>query len=220
MKETQYKYGFGTIREVTGRRIHKKDSIEELSIRESPGRIIVPKLIGVYQEDDSFDNSDFIYGFEGPDIFSELEAIGGIHPRLICVIYDPSIITDDVVKNAITGDAFGRLKYLEHSAELPDFYEKNIPELSILEESFLDPSKENLTVLERAVEYLQLSKRDYGLTRGEAVALRSAKSLLNRVNGVPSLVQNPREIKAKKSFLDLLKENGFDNFLKSLRRLQ
>lgn len=219
MKETQYKYGFGTIREVTGRRIHKKDSIEELSIRESPGRIIVPKLIGVYQEDDSFDNFDLI-GFEEPDIFSELGATEEIHPGLICVIYDPSIITEDIVKNAIAGDAFGRLKYLEYSAELPDFYEKNIPDMDILEESFLDPSKENLTVLERAVEYLQMSRRDYGLTRGEAFALMSAKSLLNRVNGVPSLVQNPREIKAKKSFLDFLKEKGFDNFLKKLRRLQ
>ena len=221
MKETQYKYGFGTIREVTGRRIHKKDSIEELFIKDSPGLIIVPKLIGVYQEDESsFDNSPFVDRFERLAIFRELGAKEEIPHGLICVIYDPSIITEDVVKNAITGDALGRLKYLEYSAELPDFYEKNIPDLSIIDESILDSSKENMTVLERTIEYLQLSKGDYGLTRMEAVALRSAKSLLSQVNGVPSLIQNPREIKDKKSFLDFLKENGFDDFLKKLRKLR
>jgi len=215
--DVQYKFGFGGIENICDGEPNRADSIEDLDLTVSKSRIIVPKIIGVYQED-GYEISDkrLFEKIEQMGIFVKTGRIDNVASDLICVAYDPTIIKEDILKECFKGDILRRLKFIEYYnlPDLPDFYEKKVPDLRRIKDAFFNHDSNSISILKKDIETLMLLKEDYGLTRFEAMSLAAAGALLNDIEETPRVIDNPHLIRLGESFLDFLRDTGFDDFLR------
>jgi len=207
--EYQYKFGFGGIIEVSKGEVDKEDSIDSLDLNESSGMIIIPKLIGVYQEvKEGKEIQNLTDALDQLGVFLSTGEIENIDPSLICLAYDQTIISKSLVEKCIHGDKIKRLKYVEYSnlPDLPDFYEKNPPDSFVLDRGFNDLNtkqlnENNITVLKRNKNVLEMLREDYGLTRYEAIDLTIIDHLLNKMEG-NKLISDPFLLRLYKNVID------------------
>jgi hypothetical protein len=193
------------IDEIIKEKSSKCGSLDDLDIHSSSGLIIVPKVIGVYQEDRNTQAySPLLEIVEKKEILMLTGQDEKIPIGLISIIYDPTIISEDLLGYNKNKDPLGRLKYLDYSCDMPDFSEKNAPEISFFKDAVLNPSKENITLLNRAIEHLKLSKEEFGLTRFEALYLRFALDFIVYKEGKSGLIIDPFEIKMKNSLMKFI----------------
>ena len=205
MENIEYKFGCGGIDEVSKGKVERKHSLEELDYSPTSSIICVPKIIGVYQENKTPSNLDGLIKItEELGILMTCGEREEIHSDLICIAYDPTIIDNNTLKNSLKGDVTTRLKIIDY-LNLPDFYEKKVPDEKIFTKVCLDFTDANLSVLERAKEILILTKQDYGLTRSELVNLLAINNLLKKLGKSSEIINDPFTIKATKATLDLLK---------------
>jgi len=203
MNGLQYEYGFGGIEEILNGDVKKVDSQEELDIS-SPGLIMIPKLIGIYQSGRKYHQLE-----EVEEIEEEINQIivlckkgesDSASPNLICIAYDSTIMPKDISTKALEGDILGRIKVIEHY-NLPDFHEKNPPKniYDTLRRIMIKPTSQNLAVAERGRDILRMLRSDYGLTRSESIDLFIAEFFISKLGGSPC-------IEVPKSMLDLAEE--------------
>lgn len=169
--KAKYQWGFGGIEEVLAGEVDESDSIDDLEIKAESKIIILPKIIGVYQypipdPESEKDHIDLL----GDILFSSINIFRGNEttcPGLICIGYDPSVITTPLISNFLDGSSGKRIKIKEHY-NLPDFNEKKISELynssfSLANEVFNGES----VVIEKTFNVLSKLREEYGLTGRE-----------------------------------------------------
>lgn len=208
--EYQYKFGVGGIEEVCKGRVDKEESLDSLDLNESQGIIIVPKLIGVYQEFKEKDGiQDFTETFDQLGILMDTGEMENLDPSLICLAYDPTIMNKSLVEKSVCGDKIKRLKYIDslNLPDLPDFYEKNPPSNFIFNKGFRDlnsgkTNENNIALLRRNKDILERLREDYGLTRYESVDLVITNHILMELEG-KKLISNPFLLKLGKKIIDL-----------------
>ncbi len=123
-------------------------------------------------------------------------------------------IKKDVLECSLKEDVLGRVKCQEYSLELPNFYKKRTTDWSIIDKTLLNPSPQNVAILERALEHLKLFKEDYGLTRFEALGLLAGQALLRLIGKKhKKIIRDPHILEMTDSFLKFSKKKGFDDFL-------
>jgi len=216
--KTSYEYGFGKIKDILNGKTNRADSIEDLDLSEEKTLIIIPKIIGVYQRDGIYN------GPPGEEILSTMEQLtvstktGNIEEmtsNLICVIYDPTIIQEDILKKVLKKDILGRVKYTRHGEQIPDFYKKNIPDFEVIKNASLSSSSANIAVLERLLEHLELAKEDFGLTRYESLGLEAGKSFLGNIGRKPILIGQSLISKFKEEDIEnMRKGKGFGDYMR------
>lgn len=213
----EYQFAVGGIEEITNEKIKKVESMDNLNFPNKPNSIIIfPKIIGVYQEDREYPKKrgEFYDRLSQLSVLAETGGIEKISPNLICVAYDPTNISEDILKESVE-DRMGRVKIVRYN-ELPDFYDKKIPGgLSILD--MLSPEsidKSRTAVLQREKNIWELLRRDYGLTRMESIDLASIGVLLSRINKEPGVFSNPFSLKFGKDILGRFDNLGFGDFLR------
>jgi len=187
----EYKFGFGGLEEVASGELEKKDSPEELIFPKSKNRVIIPKVIGVYQERVAYDENHKIQ-IACEDQTRILEITGQrerISPDLICIVYDPTILKDFIVNGFLKGDILNRVKVVGY-IDLPDFYAKKISDLNKnIAKTYSNPNKGNISVLKKQKKILESVKQAYGLTRYEAVDLLIIENLLEELKEAPEKIK-------------------------------
>lgn len=204
-----YFFGVGNINDVTQGNVETSESIEDIiPSSERKGEIILPKIIGVYQQDNRVPEKrkKYIDKLDKKIIFDLTGKIEEIHPDLIFVAYDPTIFSNGLLKEFLNGDVLNRLKFGSH-LDMPDFYNKNVPEPSMtVKKMNHNRGPGDVPVLEREKNVLELSREDFGLTRYEAIELLYAENALRGVNrssiiitDLPSLIRLPEPWDNKQS---------------------
>ena len=179
--EADYKYGFGGIENVLLGEVDMLEAIDELKIKTESKIIIIPKIIGVYQfprpnPESHKDLTNFL--FEG---FHSIFPIPGeaerVYPGLICIGYDPTVITPDVIKDFLDKHSRERIKITEYQ-DMPDFNDKKIDEIYnsqiALTNGLLNGES---AVIERTFDVLNKLREEYGLTKFEYIGYLTAKML-------------------------------------------
>jgi len=211
MMEIKYKFSFGRAEEIIKENIKKVDSLDEIKYEKQSGLIVIPKIIGVYQEDKYFKNNPTVEQVEKRALFMKTGEEECIPFSLISLVYDPTIIREDILRNSIKGDSLKRIKYLDYTEELPNFNEKNVPEMNIAKKVLINPSKNNITLLKRAVEHYKLAREEYGLTRLEAMFLEASKDITRMLERKNHIIKDPLAIKLESSFLKFFEKIGFND---------
>lgn len=211
--DVEYKFAFGGIGEITNEKIKKVRSINKLDVpKQSNSKIILPKIIGVYQVGRG--REEFYDELIQSGILLKTGDIERISPGLICVAYDPTNISKEVLEESIK-DRMKRLKIVSYN-ELPDFYEKEIPAGLNIKDMLLPESIDTnrIVVLERNKNIWELLRRDYGLTRMEAINLTSLEILLNKIKKEPKIFGGHFPLKFGKDILDRFDDSDFKDFLR------
>lgn len=218
--ETEYRFGFGKIGQVLRGEVDKTDSLDELEVEDPESKILVPKIIGVYQEYTDLRAEKILDKMTQLETFFITGRPETVSEELICVAYDPTIIPGDMLRQTLDGDVLGRLKVIEYCSweGFPEFDEKHCPDPDIVRKTHYDPSESNISLLERSKNYLELLRQDYGLTRLEALGLEASKQLLINLGKIPDVVNNPQLIKkVSEEHMDMLKGFDFKSFLRRER---
>ena len=123
-----YFFGVGNINDVTQGNVETSESIEDIiPSSERKGKIILPKIIGVYQQDNRVPKKrkEHVDELDKKKIFDLTGKIEEIHPDLIFLAYDPTIFSNGLLKEFLNGDVLNRLKIGSH-LDMPDFYNKTM----------------------------------------------------------------------------------------------
>ena len=217
----EYKFGIGEIREVLRGEVDKANSFDELDLASSSSKIIIPKIMGVYQENETNPEYErFLNEITQFEVFLKIEKKENMSKDLICVAYDPTIIPGDILRKTLEGDVLGRLKCIEYCSleGFPEFNEKNCPDLDIIRKTSFEPSECNITLLERSKNYLELLRQDYGLTIFEAIGFEASKGLLIKLGRLTDIIDDPLLIKLTQDNPNLLKGLDFQSFLRREKR--
>jgi len=200
--KADYNYGFGGIKEVLAGDVEQKDSLEELEIKADSKIIIVPKIIGVYQTPRpnpkrQRDAIDFIL----QSSFSMFPFPGQaqkINPGLICIGYDPTIITPEILRDFMDARSSDRLKVTEYH-ELPDFRNKKADGLSKLPNKMIKDLIEGGDAnFEKYFNEFNKAREEYGLSKFEHMGYHLSNLLRDK---------NYREEK-RRSLQDIVKRMG------------
>jgi hypothetical protein len=192
---TTFRYAIGTadqLRDVTEEGLEFQDSAKNLVLQMSGrGVIFVPKFVGVYQGSETMSHTNTAEERSAVEQVNEqnrqhdrivsilanltIEERGGIrdkvHPRLIHVVYDPTVCPRDLVRMSI-GDEVGRLGY-SNKDSFPDFYQKDVNWIDAINSTGNTLSEQGLgrgEILEKIGPSIQVLREDaqkYGLTRSE-----------------------------------------------------
>ncbi|MHA1500122.1 MAG: hypothetical protein ACTSRT_21565 [Promethearchaeota archaeon] len=211
--EIKYTAGIGEIGEILRGETERVDSLDDLDLNDSPGIIITPKIIGIYQQGDEkdaeIDNiSNQIYQM---GIFIKTGKREKIFPDLICIGYDSTIIPKEVLERALESDVLNRSKSIEHYnlPDLSEFYNKDSQikkRFEIFRKTLKNPSSKNMSLLDRTKNHLELLRQDYGLTRAEAIELLIMGKTLSYFKGDPEIIDDPSLLKRIMSDKNLFKD--------------
>ncbi len=186
METNNYNFGIGGVEEILLGEVMKEDRLSVLKVPKD-GLINRPKLVGVYHQfrdtelaeqiqeaKDSFMNHIIVMNGLSPD---------RICPELICIGFDPTAFPEDLIWRIVNErDVLRRLKVSKYfELDGIDFEEKGYSAEGVerrLSRAIKEPSKPNISVVEREVEILKMLRRDYGLRRTEAVDLAAAYHIL------------------------------------------
>jgi len=199
--EKNYLFGVGNINDIMCENVETSECIDDLVISsETEGGIILPKIIGVYQQDNRFpeERKRYFSELDRKKIFDLTGMVEEIHPDLISIAYDPTIFPNGLLKEFLDGDVLNRLKVTRY-LDMPNFYDKNVPEPTMtIHKMNYQRSSGDVSVLEREKNVLEMSREDFGLTRYEAVELLCSEYALKEVSrsstiitDIPSLIRLP-----------------------------
>lgn len=221
-KISYYKFAYGSIENIKQGNFGKvqvASSFPELEIPPITTKIVVPKLVGVYQEWKLTQN---IYTMEDSPELEGIERINKLqesfiqegfkymiedfgkkedcHPHLIHICYDPKIMQFDLVRSFF--ESRDRLGFSLYD-NIPDFDQKNSEGLYdiihrwVKARNDMDPS-ETRKIAQEGCLFLNVRKLDYGLTREEYVTLQQ----LDRFRGSQS--EQPVDPTTFKTYVDPL----------------
>ena len=209
-------YGIGEIGRVLKGEVERVKSLDELECPKDDV-IIVPRIIGVYQSKETRNMmldelSEVLHSLLMPII--DESASDNLDPYLVCVGYDPSIMSEETLKPALKRGFLDRVK-VERYSDFPDFSKKQYEEIrkSMKTLCSIDSKDPRYKIaIERNKNILEQFRQDYGLTKLESFDLNSMNDLSDKVNGTGLISQIDKES------LDLFNDlnNGSDDFGPSL----
>ena len=117
--KVKYQYGFGGIEEIISQDIETVDSSDDLKIKSESKLIIIPKIVGVYQSSEpNPESSKDVLNHLSEDLTNHLFPFlpgetGKTCSDLICIGYDPAVITPEIIMGFLDGVSKKRIKIAE-----------------------------------------------------------------------------------------------------------
>ena len=185
MEINEYRFGFGRIDEILQGDVDREESTDSFTFPGNGG-ILVPGLIGVYQDYKDSEVPEGALEFLNKAADHLLARIDGrpdgICPELICLAYDPSVFPLEILKSIVyEKDTLDRVKIVEYySLEDIDFSQKSYSfreHSPGLRKDYENPGSQTKIAVAKAIELLSMLREDYGLMRTEAMELKMAKKV-------------------------------------------
>src|SRR3989344_810995 len=138
MENSNFQYQLDTINKVLrgeGEELESLDDLTGLFDSTSPGGILLPRTVGIFQEHNWGEIPDearaHVRAMEAQLHHATQEVVeratcgkDAVHPNLICLVYDPDVFSPTVMRELLTDqDRMGRIKIASY-LEVPEFETK------------------------------------------------------------------------------------------------